>query len=298
MTGTLQQVSDAMADLVERVGPGIVRVEARSRMPASGLVWSADGLIVTAHHVVERDEGIYVGLAGGERVEATLVGRDASTDIAVLRCAGQDWPVSLRSDAGALRVGNLVLALGRPGRTVQATLGIVSALGDGWRTPAGGHVDRYLQTDVVMYPGFSGGPLVEAGGQIVGINTSALLRGTSLALPVETLTATVETLVQHGRIPRGYLGIGLQSVRLPAGLQEDLDQESGLMVMSVEAGSPASQAGIVQGDIIVTFYGQAMGQPDDLQQALTKDRVGKQTDLRLIRGGQPLSLSVVVGQRQ
>ena len=160
MTAVLQQVSDALATTVATVSPSIVRVEARRRLPASGLVWSRDGIIVTTHHVIEQDDNIRVGLHSGQTVAATLVGRDATTDLAVLRAASAELEPPAWAEAETLSVGHLVLALGRPGQRVQATLGIVSALGESWRTPAGGLIDRYVQTDIVMYPGFSGGPLV------------------------------------------------------------------------------------------------------------------------------------------
>jgi S1-C subfamily serine protease len=173
MTIELQQVSDALATTVEAVSPGIVRVEARRRLPASGLVWSRDGVIVTTHHAIERDDNIRVGSHGGQTVAATLVGRDATTDLAVLRAASAELepPPWAESEASTLRVGHLVLALGRPGQRVQAALGVVSALGESWHTPAGGLIDRYVQTDMVMYPGFSGGPLVNMTGQVLGLNT-------------------------------------------------------------------------------------------------------------------------------
>src|SRR5438094_10222804 len=165
MTAVLQQVSDALAITVEAVSPGIVRVEARRRLPASGLVWSRDGVIVTTHHAIERDDNIRVGLHGGQALAATLVGRDATTDLAVLRAASAEIEPPAWAEAETLGVGHLGLALGRPGQRVQATLGIISALGESWRTPAGGLMDRYVQTDIVMYPGFSGGPLVSMSDQ-------------------------------------------------------------------------------------------------------------------------------------
>src|SRR5687767_14991201 len=156
----LNELSSALAGNVESLNPSIVRVDARRRLPATGVVWSEDGVIVTANHVVSRDEGIEITLANGETVSATLVGRDPSTDIAVLRASAKlsapKW-----ANMEAVRVGHLVLALGRPGKSVQATLGVISALGSAWRTPMGGKLSHYLQTDVVMYPGFSGGPLVD-----------------------------------------------------------------------------------------------------------------------------------------
>jgi len=214
-------------------------------------------LIVTAHHVVERDDQISVGLADGRSAAATLVGRDPTTDLAVLQSDEKDLAPATWAEPDGLKVGHLVLALGRPGKTVQATLGIVSALGGGWRTRGGGQIDRYLQTDVVMYPGFSGGPLVNAAGAVVGINTSALLRGTSLTLLTTTVRRVIEDLVAHGKVRRGYLGVGTQPARLSEGLAKQLGQETGLLLVSVEPGSPAEQGGLFMGDTIVGFDGQA-----------------------------------------
>jgi len=166
-------------------------------LPATGIVWDGEGLILTAHHVLERDENINVGFEDGETVTAELVGRDPATDLALLRTTKRDSSIPAWAGPEDLRVGHMVLALGRPGKNVRATLGIVSALGDSWRTPAGGPVDRYLQTDTVMYPGFSGGPLVDAQGRFVGLNTSALLRGVSITVPVPILNRVVQDLSEH-----------------------------------------------------------------------------------------------------
>jgi S1-C subfamily serine protease len=265
-------------------------------MPASGVVYSADGLIVTSNHVVEEDEGITVGLGDGSALKATLVGRDPATDLAVLRAERGGLTPATWVDAGDLKVGHLVLALGRPGKTVQATLGIVSALGGAWRTGAGGDVDHYLQTDVVMYPGFSGGPLVDAGGRIAGINSSALARGVSVAVPAATIKRVVDALSTHGKMPRGYLGVGVQPVRLAEGLQSVVGQETGLMIMSAEANSPAQQGGLVQGDVIVQFDGQPIRGLDELQALLSADRAGKSVPVRIVRSGQAQTVNVTVGQ--
>ena len=295
MSATLHELSETMAGLVQAAGPQIVRVEARRRLPATGVVYSADGLIVTASHVVERDDEIRVGLADGSTVNASLVGRDQHTDVALLRAQAGGLTAATWLDPEQLRVGHIVLALGRPGQTVQATLGIISALGNAWRTPAGGEVERYVQTDVAMYPGFSGGPLLTASGAFAGINSSALLRGISLALPTPTIHRVVNTLLAHGRIPRGYLGIGIQPVRLADGLQGQAGQETGLMVMSVEAGSPAAQGGLLQGDILVGLDGQPLRQVDDLQALLAGDRIGREVSVRLIRTGELRELPVTIG---
>ncbi|MCB0054565.1 MAG: trypsin-like peptidase domain-containing protein, partial [Caldilinea sp.] len=203
MSDILKSVSEAMAGLAESAGQSVVRVEGRNRLPASGVVYAADGIIVTSHHVVERDDKLRVGLPTGETVDAELVGRDPGTDLAVLRVAATGLTPAAWVDAGDLRVGNLILALGRPGQSVQATLGIVSALGGAWRTGGGGEIDRYLQTDVVMYPGFSGGPLTTADGRFGGINSSALARGVSVTIPAATVARVVATILAHGRMPRG-----------------------------------------------------------------------------------------------
>jgi S1-C subfamily serine protease len=313
VTEILQDLSDALAATVKAAGSSVVRVEARRRLPASGIVWSSDGVIVTAYHVIERDENISVGLPDGQSVPATLVGRDPTTDLAVLRAqvltpSGAQAPTTSGAQVPSLtqptlanldnlHVGHLVLALGRPGRTAQATLGIVSALGESWRTPAGGQIDRYLQTDVVMYPGFSGGPLVDAAGQVLGLNTSALLRGTSLTVPAPTLSEVVQTLLTHGRVRRGYLGVGAQPVRLPAGLGQQLGQETGLLLVSVEPGSPADQGGLLLGDTIVAFDEQPVRHMDDLLALLSSDRVGETMPVRIVRSGQVQELKVVVGER-
>jgi len=296
MSEALQNLSNAMAALVEAAGPSIVRVEARDRVPASGVVWSNDGIIVTAHHIVERDDNIKIGLADGSTVNATLLGRDPNTDLAVLKAETSGLATATWVDAADLRVGHLMLALGRPGKTVQATLGIVSALGGAWRTPAGGDIDHYLQTDVVMYPGFSGGPLLDASGRVAGINSSALMRGVSMTVPAATVKKAVETILAHGRMPRGYLGIGIQPVRLPDALQPQLSQETGLMLMSVEANSPAAQGGLLQGDVLVTLDGQAVRHVDELQALLSSDRAGKAIPVRIVRGGQVHDLTVTIGQ--
>jgi S1-C subfamily serine protease len=294
---SLVNLSNALADLVETAGGSIVRVEGRNRMPATGVVYSNEGVVVTAHHVVERDDNLVVGLPNGESVAAQLVGRDPGTDLAVLRVTGAVLDAPQWVDAGELRPGNLALALGRPGRSVQAVLGLLTAAGGAYRTSAGGEVDRYLQSDIVMYPGFSGGPLVAADGRFAGINSSALARGASLSIPAATVKRVADTILQHGHMPRGYLGIGIQPVRLDAELQAELGQQTGLMLMSVETNGPAAQAGLLQGDVLVSVAGQPMRQMDDLQGLLTSGLVGKSLAVRFVRAGAVHEASAVVGQK-
>ena len=297
MAEVLQSLSNDLADAVETAGRSVVSVLARRRQPASGIVWSADGLIVTAHHVVERDENIKIGLPDGSTVAGTLVGRDPTTDIAAIRVQSGGLTPANWVDAGGIRVGHLVVAAGRPEGTMQATLGIISSVDEGWRTGAGGAIDSYVQTDVVMYPGFSGGPLVSAAGAFLGMNSSALLRGVSVTIPAATLRRVVETLATHGRVKRGFLGISAQPVRLPQNAVESAGQETGLLLISVEPGSPADKGGLLLGDTLVALDGESVRQMDDLMALLSGDRVGKTVTARLLRGGQLQESQVTVGER-
>ncbi|MEP7293873.1 MAG: trypsin-like peptidase domain-containing protein, partial [Chloroflexota bacterium] len=298
MADVLQGLSDDLAAAVETAGQSIVRIEGRRRQSASGIVWSADGLIVTAHHVIERDESIQIGLPNGETTTATLVGRDPTTDLAVLRAETSGLTAAKWLEIGSVKVGHLVLALGRPEADVQATLGVISALDKEWRTHAGGRIDSYVQTDVVMYPGFSGGPLVSVGGALIGMNSSGLARGVSLTLPAATIKRVAETLATHGRIKRGFLGVSAQPVRLPENIATSAEQETGLMLVAVEPGSPADAGGLVLGDVIITLDGQAVRHMDDLMAALSGDRVGMAVPVRVLRGGQVQESSVTIGERE
>ena len=298
MAEVLRQLSDDLAATVETAGAAVVRVDARRRMPASGIVWSADGVIVTSNHGVEREENITIGLPGGDSVAATLIGRDPSTDVAVLRVNGAGLSAVSWTETSDVKVGHLALALGRPGRRVQATLGVVSAIGEAWRTSAGGHIDTYLQTDVVMYPGFSGGALVEAGGGILGMNSSALARGVSVTLPTNTIRRVVEALMTHGRVRRGFLGIKAQPVRLPQNVASEVGQETGLLLASVEADSPADQSGLLLGDTLISFDGQPVRHMDDLLSVLSGERAGQSVQARILRGGQLQTVAVTIGEHQ
>lgn len=293
----LGELSETLAGTVEGASPSIVTVDARRRLPATGIAWSNDGVIVTAHHVVRRDDNINVRLANGETVSAALIGRDPTTDLAVLRTsAGLDVPNW--SNLDDVKVGHLVLALGRPGNSVQATLGVISSLRGAWRTPMGGKLTHYVQTDVVMYPGFSGGPLVDAHGNIIGLNTSGLARGVSLAVPNTTLQSVVNDMLSHGRVRRGYLGVAMQPVRLPGAIAEELGQETGLLIVSVESDSPAEAGGLVLGDTIVGFDGESVRHMDHLLALLSGETIGKDVEVKIVRGGSLQSVNVTVGENE
>ena len=296
MSGILTQLSDDIAELVVDAGRSVVRVDARRRMPASGIVWSGEGIIVTAHHVVERDEEISIGLPDGDTAAAKLIGRDPSIDVAVLKAEQSGLTAAGRASADSYKTGNLVIALGRPGKEPRATLGMVNAVGNAWRTPDGGSVDSYVQTDVTMYPGFSGGPLVASNGQVIGMNTSALTRGTAATIPVATLEKTVAQLLEHGRVKRGFLGVGAQPVRLQSSIADESGQDTGLLIASIVEDGPADKGGLLVGDTMIALDSEPLRQLDDLLGALG-DRTGRNSTVKLVRGGQLIEVSVVVGER-
>lgn len=292
MADILQTLSDSMAGAVETAGQSTVRVAARRRMPATGVVWSADGVIVTSHHVVEMEDNIKIGLPDGKTVTASLVGRDPGTDIAVLRAEVSGLPAPAWAAAEAVRVGHLALAVGRPGDDLQATLGVISAL-----MPHRDENKYFAQTDVVMYPGFSGGPLVSASGEVIGINSSGLMRGVSLTVQSPTIQYVVENLLKHGRMRRGYLGVGVQPARLSEALAQSLGQQSGALIVSVEPGSPAEKAGLFMGDTIVALGGHTVGDMEDLLAALGSTPIGSAVTVKMVRGGQVHELAVTIGER-
>jgi S1-C subfamily serine protease len=295
----LVDFSNDLANAVDRAGLSIVAVHGRSRTPSSGVHWRS-GIIVTADHTLERDEGITVTLPDGRNLPATVAGRDSGTDLAVLKVDAGDLPVADIGDSAALKIGHIVLAIGRPGEHgLGASWGAISAIGPAWRTWAGGQVDQLIRPDLTLYPGFSGGPLIDARGQIVGVNTSGLSRNLTLAIPTATVNRVVETLLTTGRIARGYLGLAMQPVKLPDALrgQLGLANETGLIVVNVENDGPAEKAGAFVGDILVAIEGQPVGDTDDIQSQLDPDRVGRPLAVTVVRGGRLQDLTITVGER-
>ena len=298
MSSTLESLSGELARIVDAAAPSVVRVEGRRRSASSGVVWGPDGVIVASHHAVDADEEVPVGLHDGRTLSAKVVGRDPGSDLALLRAEASGLVPPRWADARTLKPGELVLGLSRPGRSARARLGIVSAVAAEWRTPSGARFESYLETDIALHPGFSGGLLLAADGQALGVNSSGLLRGSSLAVPFAVVKRVVESLVAHGRIRRGYLGIGTQPVALTADLRTSAGQSSGLIVLSVQPDSPAAKAGILLGDVLLKAGAEALTHPGTLLPALDADRVGRELGLRLLRGGETRELTVVVGERE
>jgi S1-C subfamily serine protease len=292
MNGLLT-LSNELAAAVEHAGRAVFGVNARPRLGSTGVHWRP-GLIVTADHTVQVDEEVTVTRPDGRTVAATVAGRDPAIDIAVLKVDAPDVAVADVGDSDAVRVGHLVLAVG-PGP--RASWGVVSAKGAGrkGRSAAG----EYLHLDLTLYPGFSGGPLVDVQGRVVGVNTSGAGRQLQLAIPAAAVNRVVDELVHRGRLPRAYLGVGTQPVRLPEGLRQrlHLDQQTAVIVVDVQPTSPAADAGLLIGDIMVSLGGATISDPADLQTVLRPDRVGESITASVLRGGEPRDLQVHVGER-
>jgi S1-C subfamily serine protease len=296
--GTLAGLSRDLTATVELAGRSIVAVNARRRIPSSGVVWQP-GVVVAASHTITRDDDITIAIASGRSVRATLAGRDPSTDLAVLKLEDAAVPAVERAGDADLQVGRLVLAVGRPGPQLTASLGIVSAVAGEWRTWQGGRIDRFVRLDLSIYDGFSGGALVEPGGRVLGINTSGLARATALTIPASTVDRVTGQLLATGSVSRGFLGLAVQPVLLPDALQERLHVENrgGLVVVNLEADGPADRAGLLLGDIIIALESDAVSDPADLLAALGPDRVGKPAAIRVVRAGELVTVSVTVAER-
>jgi len=297
-TSGLAAFSEVLADAVERAGASVVRVEARRRQAASGVLWAAGGLIITADHVMERDEDIAVGTPGGQSVPARIVGRDPGSDLALLQA---ELPTTTPIERGqAPRVGGFTLVVARPGAELEASVGAVSALIGPVRTWRGGRLPGLIRTDAVLYPGFSGGALVDTAGRMLGLATSHFGQGAAMAIPLDTIDRVAAALQAHGRVRRGFLGMSSQPVQLPEALRTEagLEQTSGLLVVGVESGGPAEAAGFMLGDVLVSLGGQPVRGTDELRTLLGPDSVGQSTSARIVRGGQLRDLAVTVGERE
>jgi S1-C subfamily serine protease len=293
------EFSNALAQSVERASFSTVLVDARRRYPASGIAFERD-LVLTADHVVTRDDHIRVRTDAKHELEATIAGRDPGSDLAVLRIP---QPVLAKASLASTlpKVGQLVLALGRPSDSgVQASWGILTAIGGPTRTGRGGVLDQYIQSETTPYPGFSGGPLIDTEGNVLGLNTSGLTRGSSLTIPMSVAQRIATALATDGTVKRGYLGVRTQQVDLEQSTGEatGLSQKSGLLVVWLESEGPAARAGLLVGDILVGIAGNTVEDPDDIFVSLSSDTVGRPIDVKILRGGTAQTLRVTVGLRQ
>ncbi len=295
MNEELKKFSAGLAEAVEAAAKGTVTVRSRRRLPASGIALDAE-TILTAAHVIEDEDNILVVLPDGAESKAELLGYDPNSDLAVLKLA--DGGATAAETAEAVGVGELVLSLGRPFGEIQASLGTLSAKGGPSSNHSGGMLEGHYRTDATPYPGFSGGPLINVSGQVVGINTSGL--GTPIAIPIGIAVKIANTLKEHGTIKRGYLGITGHPVDLPKGAADTLgrDQATGLLIAGIEADSPAGASDLMVGDILVGLAGKPVANHQQLLGYLSGEIVGKETEMEVLRGGKRETVKVTVGERQ
>jgi serine protease DegQ len=300
----LVSLSRSLAEVVERISPRVVAVDARPRVRTSGVIWRP-GVVVSTNHTIRRDEEITVTFGDGSQMNATLAGRDPGSDLAVLRIEGDEAraadAATQYAQASTHKVGSLVLAVGRahPDQGVSASLGVLSVAGDKWRTWRGSEIDRLIRPDVSVFIGFSGGALVDAEGRIIGINTTGLARGAGLTIPAQTVDRVVDQLLAKGRIARPYLGVGMHPVLLPDKLrkQYNLSQTSGLMMLSVEADAPADKAGISIGDVLVALGENTVADTNDVQTILAREQVGAVIKASFLRGGEIKDVEITLAER-
>ncbi len=289
----LSDLSHEIAQIVAGLAPSLVRVDARGGRPATGIIW-ADNLVLTADHVIEADDNILV-TGAPTTVKASVVGRDRGTDLALLRTVGLRGAPAPRGRSADVRTGHLVLALAGTIGEQQVTMGIVGGTSSEFRSWRGGQLNALIQTTAELLPGFSGGPLVDAQGRVIGINSWNFGRGVSRALPVEVAERVAESLRAHGRIRRAYLGVGVQPIRLTETL--GLGQESGLLVVTVEAGGPADRAGLRQGDTLVTVDDDPLfGRLDALFAVLRALDADSTHTFGVVRAGEVKEVAVTLGE--
>lgn len=291
MQNQLSQLSDEIAGVVEQAGKSVVAIYAGGRVPSSGVHWKA-GVIVTAEHTLRRDEEIKIGLPDGSVTHAELAGRDPGSDLAVLKFDAGQMP-AIGVGIGEARTGNIVVAVGRHRDIgVCAAMGIVSVTGPGWNTWRGGRVDAFVRLDLSLYPGCAGAAIVDTNGNLLGIASDVLSRIAPVAIPRKTVDRVAGELIGRGYVARGYLGVGLQQVPLPKELGD-----GGLIVLSVEADSPAAKAGLVIGDILMSLDGRAVKDTRDVQQFLTPENIGKTVPAAILRGGKRAEVALTVTEK-
>jgi S1-C subfamily serine protease len=301
----LSDFSAQITKAIETSAGSIVAIDARPRVATSGVIWR-EGVIVSTNHTIRRDDNIRVVLEGGQRIAATLIGRDAGTDLAVLKIDDSEIAESFKpadiSETSEIKVGNIVLAVGRTNADngVTASFGIINNIGGAWRTWSGVEIERFINLDLAIRLGYSGGALIDATGRVLGINTSAFGRGLALTIPSETVNRVVDVLLAKGKIARPYLGIGAhQAVPITGNLRErlNLEQPSGLMILTIEEGGAAEKAGMLIGDVLLSIDSRQTIEAADVQAALWGREVGSTVKAKLLRGGEIVEIEITLGER-
>lgn len=291
MANTLDALSQDIARIAQKARPSVVAVHGRRGAPSSGIVWNSDGIVITAAHTLESDDSLELTDASGARRNAALVGRDPGTDIAVLRATDLDKPAPDFADTDRLEAGQLAVVVACR-RTGLVTVNVVD---EAWTTRSGGRLDRYIEIDPKRFRGFSGSLLLDGNGQALGMNTTGLARRKPLTVPTETLRRVVDNLIEHGEVRRGFLGITTSPVRLPDTVES---QDVGLLILSVQPGSPAAAAALFLGDVILGIEGEITESPIAILTSLTEERIGQNVAMRILRAGEEKTVSVVLGKRK
>jgi S1-C subfamily serine protease len=296
----LETLSNDFAAAAEAAGGSVVAIYGRRWMPSSGIQWQK-GILVTADHTIKREEDIPVVADGERSLKATLAGRDPSTDLAILKLSDDgNLPLAPLADSGTLKLGHFVLALGRSrSSNLVASSGIVGGLGGEWEPRRGGRLDQHIRLDLELYPGFSGGPLVNAQGKVAGVNTRGLSRGRAVTIPLATVNRVVKELLEKGHIARPYLGLAMQPVAVPESLKSKLSSpvNSALLVVHVESSGPADKAGILLGDLVTELQGKSIEDTGDIQHLLGTTKVGDTVLATVLRGGLPVKVSITLADR-
>src|SRR5882672_4035210 len=294
-TDLLSSFSNQLADAVSAASPSVVQVQGRRR-PASGLVY-ADNVVLTTVRALGREDGLHVRRHDGRTLDAELAGWDPTTSLAVLRVAGLETPPIGRAGSPA-RVGILALAVARSwSNAVTASAGIVSVIGGPLPTGRRRSIDEVIRTTAPMHDGFAGGAFLDTSGGLVGIATASAIRGLGVVIPAPIAWKTAATVLEHGSLKRGFLGLAGQPVSLPENQPGAGGRESALLVIGVTAGSPAAAAGVLIGDVLLAFDGHAIESPEELLDLLLGDRVGRTVPVKVLRGGAVVDLTVAVGER-
>jgi S1-C subfamily serine protease len=299
MSTALIDLSNALARETDRAAASTVAIHTEARGSSSGVVWR-NGIIVTADHALRRDEEIHVTLPEGRVVAATLAGRDASTDLAVLKCAEAVSPIAEVSDASTVKPGSLALVVGRTRASGPvAALGAVSLVASERRTWVGTALTPYIRLDVGLQPTATGGAVIDAHGRTIGIATPRFARFGAIAIPASTVNRVVDALLAAGHIPHGYLGVGLHPIRLPEALRQSLQrgEKTAAIVVEVEPDSPAHKAGILIGDLLLSFGPHPVTRVEDVHAQLSAESIGKTVAVKFVRGGAAQETTIVIGER-
>jgi len=302
----LDAYSRAVTTAVERVSPSVVKIDVRNRQnhggSGSGFIFTPDGLVLTNSHVVHASSRIKLTFLDGMTAEATLIGDDPDTDVAVLRTDHLLTPIATLGNSKNLRVGQLAIAVGNPfGFQFTVTAGVVSALGRSMRASSGRMMEEIIQTDAALNPGNSGGPLVDSHGQVIGVNTATIMgaQGLCFAIGIDTAKYIASQILQHGRVRRSWIGIAAQNVPLPRRIiyEYKLATSSGVMATNIDPDGPAAKAGMHEGDIILRFADESISAINELHKALTSDRMGKPQSAVVLRGVTLVELTIVPATR-